>query len=69
MAARVPVLGQHHELEAAAELVDERHHLVATRHREVAAGAEVVPHVDNQQDIRVRDFVSHSRIPSGFARH
>ena len=40
MAARVPVLGQHHVRELSAKPVDERHHLVAARHRQGAAGTK-----------------------------
>ena len=68
MAARVPVLGQHHVLEPLAEQVDERHHLVAARHRKLAARTEVVLHVDDQQDVGIGDLVSHGRVPSCCAK-
>ena len=48
---RVPVLRQHHVLEAAREAVDERHHLVAARHRELAARAEIILHIDDEEDV------------------
>jgi hypothetical protein len=46
------------------EVVDERNHLVATRHGEAAAGAEIVLDVDDQQHVMLtdRDLVSHRRV-------
>src|SRR2546429_529685 len=49
MAARMPVLREHYVFEARGEPVDGRHHLVASRHGERAAGHEVVLRVDDQQ--------------------
>src|SRR2546426_8895833 len=49
MAARMPVLREHHVFEARGEPVDDRHHLVAPRHGERAAGHEVVLRVDDHQ--------------------
>ena len=57
MAARVPILGQHHVLEARGQAVDQRHDLVAARHRKAAAGAEIVLDVDHQQDVAVADVM------------
>jgi len=49
MAARMPVLREHHVFEARREPVDDRHHLVAPRTAERAARHEVVLHVDDEQ--------------------
>ncbi len=45
----MPVLGEHDILEAPADGVADRDHLVALLHREAAAGAEVVLHVHHDQ--------------------
>ncbi len=55
MAARMPVLGQHHVAESRGHPVDDRHHLVAARHRQRAAGAEVVLHVHHDEDVVVAE--------------
>ncbi len=49
--ARMPVLRDHHLLEAPREPVDHRHHRVAVGHRERAARHEIVLHVDHEQHI------------------
>src|SRR5713101_3998351 len=51
MARRMPVLRQDDVLEALGERIHERHDLVAFLHREPAAGAKVVLHVDDDQGI------------------
>src|SRR5450759_520798 len=70
VAARMPVLRQHHMRELACQAIDQWHHLVATRHRQAAAGAEVVLDIDDQQDIPIadRDFVGHRTALSRCAR-
>src|SRR6266850_3946261 len=50
MVARVPVLRQHDVGEAGAQAVDDGHDFVAFRHRERAAGHEVILDVDDDQD-------------------
>ena len=54
--ARMPILGEDHVGEARGELVDNGDDLVAVRHGEIAAGAEVVLHVDDQQAIAIGDL-------------
>ena len=51
MPARMPVLRQHDVREFFRQAVDQRHHLVAARHRQIAAGTEVVLYIDDQQDV------------------
>ena len=55
MAARMPVLGQDHVAEARGQAVDDRHDLVAARHGERAARAEIVLDVDDEQDVLLAD--------------
>ena len=55
MAARVPVLRQHHMRESRGQAIDQRHDLVAARHRQPAARTEVVLDVDDQQDVAIAD--------------
>ena len=50
MAARMPVLGQDHIRESGRERIDDRHHGVALGHGQGAAGAEIVLHIDDDQD-------------------
>ena len=64
MAARMPVLGQHHVLETPGQPVDHRHDLVAARNRKPAARAEVVLDVDHQQDIPIADTQSSVMLPA-----
>ena len=54
MAARMPILRQHHMGKLRGQAIDQRHDLVAAGHREAAARTEVVLDVDDQQDILVR---------------
>ena len=55
MAGRVPILRQDHVLEPRRKPIDQRHHLMAVRHREAAVGAEIVLDIDDQQNIAVAD--------------
>ena len=47
----MPVLGDDYMLVVRDELVDQRHDFFALRHRERAAGTEVVLHVCHQQSL------------------
>ena len=68
MAARMPVLGQHHVAESCGHPVDDRHHLVAARHRQRAAGAEIVLHVHHDENVVVAE--RRGRVGAhGFALH
>ena len=49
----MPVLGEHNVLEAARELIDQRHDLIARWHGKVSAGTDVVLNIDYDQDIAV----------------
>src|SRR5262249_51350548 len=53
MSGRMPILRQHHVLETAGQMIDQRHDLVAARHRQPAARAEIVLHVDHHKDVAV----------------
>jgi len=55
VARRMPVLGQHHMVEFRGEAVDRRDDLVAARHREAAAGAEIVLHVHHDEHVGPAD--------------
>ena len=55
------VLRQDHMLEAARKLIDEGYDLVTAGHGETAAGAEIVLHIDSQQNIAVCDLLCHRR--------
>jgi hypothetical protein len=57
----MPVLGQHHVIEAFGETIDDRHHGIAVGNRKRAAGAEIVLHIDYQQQIIVAWPDRHSR--------
>ena len=70
MAARVPILRQHHVAKPRRETVDDRHHLVAARHRQRAAGAEIVLHVHHDAGRRRRRTSRSSSCAHDFAlRH
>ena len=58
MTARMPVLRQDDMLEILHEFVDQRHDLVAARHRQRAAGAEVVLQVDDNKRLVGHDSLS-----------
>ena len=49
MPRRMPVLRQHDVLEILGQRVDQRHDLVAARHRQRAARTEIILHVDDDQ--------------------
>ena len=49
----VPVLGQNYMLEGAGDAMDDRHHLLAARHCEGASIAELILHVNHQQNIPI----------------
>ncbi len=55
----MPILGQHDMVEALGEAIDDRHHRIAVGNRERAAGAEIVLHVDDQQQIIVAGLRLH----------
>jgi hypothetical protein len=54
MAGGMPILGQGDMSKAFGETIDDRHHGIAIAHRKRSAGAKIVLHVDNQQQIIVR---------------
>ena len=60
MAWRMPILGQRNMIEALGEAIDEGHHGVAIGDRKRAAGAEVVLHINYQQQIIVAEPDLHS---------
>ena len=53
MARRMPILGQHDMAEALGKAIDDRHHGIAVGNCKRAARAEIVLHVDDQQQIFV----------------
>jgi hypothetical protein len=55
MTARVPILRQHHVLKFCRQPIDQRHDLVAARHRQIAAWAKVILQVDHKKNIAVAD--------------
>ena len=59
MAARMPILRQHHVGEFCRQRIDQRHDLVPARHRQAAAGAKVILDIDHEQHVLFadRDFV------------
>src|SRR5690606_27167700 len=59
VAGRMPILRQHHVLEAPRKPVDERHDLVAARNGKRAARTEIILNVDDQQDVAIADLVHH----------
>ena len=61
MIARVPVLGQNHMAEGGGNPIDHRHHFLAARHSKSASIAEVILHVDHQQNIAVCKLDAHLR--------
>src|SRR5262245_61315452 len=55
---RMPILSQHHVGEFSRQHIDQRYNLMSTRHRQIAAGAEVILNIDHQKDV----VISHSQI-------
>ena len=51
----MPILRQHDVAEPRRETVDDRNDLVAARHRQCAAGTEIVLHVDHDEDAIVTE--------------
>ena len=51
VAGWVPVLRQHHTVESRGEAVDDRHDLVSARNGKRAAGAKILLHVDDDEDV------------------
>jgi hypothetical protein len=62
MPGRMPVLGEHYLSETPGESIDDRHHPIAVGHGEIAAGAEVVLHVDHQEHVAVAWDDRHIRL-------
>jgi hypothetical protein len=57
----MPVLGQHDMIKTYGEAIDNRHHRVRIANRKRPTGAEIVLHVDDQQQVivterRIHDF-------------
>jgi hypothetical protein len=63
VARRMPVLGEHHMGEFRGEPADRRDDLVAMRHRQASAGAEIVLHVHHHEHVgrADRDLACHRR--------
>src|SRR5579883_630475 len=53
MPPRMPILGQRHMRETLAQLVRDRNDFVALGHRERAAGAEIILHIDDEENVLV----------------
>ena len=53
MAARVPILGQRDMRKTRGQAIEQRHDLVAARDRKLAARAEVVLNIDDQQNVAI----------------
>ena len=51
MPRRMPVLGHDDARKGPGEAIDGRHHGIAIGHAEAAAGAEIVLHVDDYEDV------------------
>src|SRR3954447_15995532 len=51
VALRMPILGQHDMVEVFSQAIDHGHHGIAVGHRKRTARAEIVLHVDDQQQI------------------
>ena len=63
MACRVPILGQDHVIKAFGNAINDRHHRIAVGNRKCSAGAEIVLHVNNKQQIIVVGLDSHFFYP------
>jgi hypothetical protein len=55
----VPVLGQDHVAEGSGNAVNHRHNILATWYRKCPTVAEVILHIDYQQNVAVNQFHSH----------
>ncbi len=55
MARRMPVLGQHDVTKPRRQTIDDRHDLVAPRHRQGAARTKIVLDVDHDEDVVVAE--------------
>ncbi len=55
MAGGMPVLRQHDVAKPRGEAIDDRHDLIAARHRERAARTEIVLHVHDDEDVSAVD--------------
>ena len=60
MIARMPVLGQNHMAEGVGDAVDHRNHVLAARHGKCASIAEVILHVNHQQNVAVCKLDRHA---------
>jgi hypothetical protein len=49
----MPILGQGDVIKALDQAIDDRHHAIAVGNRKRSAGAEIVLHVNNKQQIIV----------------
>ena len=61
MTCRVPVLGQHDMGKALRQAIDDRNDVMTARNREIAAGAEIILHIDDQQYIAIADVSAAGR--------
>src|SRR5215469_5550452 len=62
MSGRMPILREDDVAEMPGEVIDERHHLIATRHGQGAVGAEIVLYVDDDESVAVADGVSRGQV-------
>jgi hypothetical protein len=60
----MPVLGEHNVPEAARELIDERHDLIARRDGKASTGTEIILNIDYDQDVTIGHFTRHAAVPS-----
>jgi hypothetical protein len=60
MVAGMPVLGQNHMAEGVGDPVDHWNHFLAARHGQSASVAEVILHVDHQQNVAVYKLDCHA---------
>ena len=58
----VPILGQNHMAESAGDAMDHWHHFLAPWYRKGASIAEIILHVDNQQNVAVNQFYAHESL-------
>ena len=59
MTTRVPILGENNVLESAGNPINYRHHFLAARHGQRPSVAEVILHVDQQQNVPVCNLDGH----------